>query len=154
MEQRYGLKAIELALENLASGGGPFGAVIVRDGEIIATGSNRVTQNHDPTAHAEIVAIRAACKKLGVFHLEGCTLYSSCEPCPMCLSAIYWAQIDQVYYCATRVDAEEAGFADDHIYKEIPLAPEERSIRMRQFLRKEALEVFDAWREQEDKVPY
>ena len=151
---QHARKAIELARENMVSGGGPFGAVIVRDGEVIATGANRVTANHDPTAHAEVVAIRRACASLKVFHLEGCEIYSSCEPCPMCLAAIYWAKLDRVYYCATRQDAEQAGFADDHIYREIPLQPTERSIGMRQVLRDEALAVFDAWRAKDDKVPY
>ena len=151
---QHAREAIELARENMASGGGPFGAVIIRDGEVIATGTNRVTANHDPTAHAEVVAIRRACASLKVFHLEGCEIYSSCEPCPMCLAAIYWAKLERVYYCATRQDAEQAGFADDHIYREIPLQPAERSIGMRQILRDEALAVFDAWRAKDDKVPY
>ena len=151
---QHAREAIELARENMASGGGPFGAVIIRDGEVIATGANRVTANYDPTAHAEVVAIRSACASLKVFHLEGCEIYSSCEPCPMCLAAIYWAKLDRVYYCATRQDAEQAGFADDHIYREIPLQPAERSIGMRQILRDEALAVFDAWRAKDDKVPY
>ncbi|MEC9464932.1 MAG: nucleoside deaminase [Myxococcota bacterium] len=150
----YARQAIALARTNMEQGGGPFGALIVRDGEVIATGANRVTATHDPTAHAEVVAIRRACAELKVFHLEGCDIYSSCEPCPMCLSAIYWAKVDRVYYCATRVDAADAGFADDHIYREIPLEPARRSKAMKQILRHEALTVFDAWRSKDDKVPY
>ena len=151
---RYAREAIALARKNMDEGGGPFGAVIIRDGEVVATGANRVTATHDPTAHAEIVAIRRACEALQVFHLEGCEIISSCEPCPMCLSAIYWAKLDRVYYCATRKDAEDVGFADDHIYREIPLDPSERSVVMTQLLRGEALRVFDAWRAKDDKVPY
>ena len=138
----------------MRQGGGPFGALIVRDGEVIATGVNRVTATHDPTAHAEVVAIRRACATLKVFHLEGCEIYSSCEPCPMCLSAVYWAKLDRVYYCATRVDAADVGFADDHIYREIPLEPAQRTMAMKQILREEALTVFDAWRSKDDKIPY
>ena len=151
---RYAREAIALAHENMRQGGGPFGALIVRDGEVIATGVNRVTATHDPTAHAEVVAIRRACATLKVFHLEGCEIYSSCEPCPMCLSAVYWAKLDRVYYCATRVDAADVGFADDHIYREIPLEPAQRTMAMKQILREEALTVFDAWRSKDDKIPY
>ena len=154
MKNKFMKRAIELSIESVNKGGEPFGCVIVKDEKIVSEGSNKVTSTNDPTAHGEIVTIRNACKKLNNFNLKGCELYSSTEPCPMCLAAIYWAKLDRVYYCATRQDAELAGFADDHIYREIPLQPQERSIGMTQILRDEALVVFDAWRAKDDKVPY
>lgn len=119
-EQFFMMRAIELAIEGVrANSGGPFGAVIVKNGEIIGEGWNQVTSTSDPTAHAEIVAIRRACEKLGTFHLEGCVIYTSCEPCPMCLGAIYWAKLEKIFYSCTRKDAASIGFADDFIYEEI-----------------------------------
>ena len=147
-------EAIELAVNNVAEGGGPFGCVIVCDGKVIARGVNRVTQTNDPTAHAEVVAIRAACQALKSFQLEGCELYTSCEPCPMCLAAIYWARFKKVYYANTRKDAAKIAFDDDLIYREIVLPITKRKIPMRQLLRKEALEVFKAWQEKVDKIRY
>lgn len=149
------IKAIELAKNNIEKEcGGPFGAVIVKNGEIIATGANHVTTENDPTAHAEIVAIRNACKKLGTFQLEGCELYTSCEPCPMCLGAIYWARPDRFYYAASKSDAAKAGFDDSFIYDEIVLKPEERSIPGIQALQQEAVKVFSVWTELENKTDY
>lgn len=148
-------EAIELAVENVESGlGGPFAAMIVEDGSILAEGTNRVTTVHDPTAHAEITAIRAACKERGDFELAGCTLYSTCEPCPMCLGAIYWARLDRVVYAATRADAADAGFDDDHIYQEIDKAPADRRIPMMQRLDEEAQRPFEAWREYDERIEY
>lgn len=148
-------EAIKLAVENVESGlGGPFAALIVEGGSILAEGTNRVTTVHDPTAHAEITAIRAACKERGDFELTGCTLYSTCEPCPMCLGAIYWARLDRVVYAATRADAADAGFDDDHIYREIDKAPAERRIPMKQRLETEAQRPFEAWRDYDDRIEY
>lgn len=148
-------EAIELAVENVESGlGGPFGALVVEDGSVLAEGTNRVTTVHDPTAHAEITAIRAACKERGDFELKGCTLYSTCEPCPMCLGAIYWARLDRVVYAATRADAADAGFDDDHIYEEIDKPPAERRIPMEQLLRHESQRPFDAWRDYDERIEY
>jgi len=147
-------KAIELAVQNVGEGGGPFGAVIVREGEIIATGCNRVTGNNDPTAHAEIQAIREACRKLNTFSLRGCVLYSSCEPCPMCLSAIYWARLDRIYYAATHKDAARAGFDDSHIYQEVRKKPSERQLAIEQLKIARALDPFNAWDDQAEKIPY
>ncbi len=139
--------AIDLAQEKMRAGeGGPFGAVVVRRGEVIGRGWNRVTSANDPTAHAEIVAIRDACAKLGDFSLAGCELYASCEPCPMCLAAIYWARLDHVYYAATREDAAAAGFDDAMIYREIPLSPAERSLPCTHVPCPGAAEVFFVWR--------
>ncbi len=147
--------AIKLSFEKMNEGnGGPFGCIIARDGEIIAEGYNRVTSTNDPTAHGEIVAIREACKKLGTFSLEGCVLYTSCEPCPMCLSAIYWARISKVFYANTRKDAAGIGFDDDFIYREIPLDINDRSVPMEQILHEEALPAFKAWEDKPDKVRY
>jgi guanine deaminase len=134
--------------------GGPFGCVVVRRGQIVARGENRVTSTNDPTAHAEVTAIREACRSLGVFQLTDCELYTSCEPCPMCLAAIYWARIPQVYYGNTRADAAAIGFDDDFIYQQIPLPPEQRSITMRPLLREAAQAAFQEWREKTDKVKY
>jgi guanine deaminase len=147
--------AIALAEKNVADGvGGPFGAVIVRDGEIIGEGTNLVTSANDPTAHAEVVAIRRACEKLGTYNLEGCEIYTSCEPCPMCLSAIYWARLDRIFYGNTKVDAAEIDFDDDFLYTEIPKPIAERSIPTEQMLHEESIKAFQAWAVSEDKVPY
>lgn len=146
--------AIELSEENVDQGGGPFGAVIVRDGQVVATGANRVVPNNDPTAHAEITAIRAACAKEGNFKLEGCTIYTSCEPCPMCLSAIYWAGIERVCYANTKLDAAQIEFDDSFIYDQLELPYEDRSIRCEHFMRDEALKVFRKWTDKQDKVRY
>ncbi|WP_062043683.1 nucleoside deaminase [Lentimicrobium saccharophilum] len=148
-------EALRLAEENISSGnGGPFGAVVVKDGKIIARGSNHVTSNNDPTAHAEVVAIREACTVLGDFQLKGCEIYCSCEPCPMCLGAIYWARPERIYFAASRQDAADAGFDDDFIYREISLNPGQRSIPAGQLLREEALHVFRQWKESDRKIPY
>jgi len=147
-------RAIELSLENVKKGGGPFGAVIVRKGEILAESCNLVTALNDPTAHAEINAIREAARKLETFDLSGCVIYASCEPCPMCLGAIYWARIDKVIFANTTSDAQSIGFADSRIYKEISRPPQERDIEFRQLLREEALRAFKAWEESENKIEY
>jgi tRNA(Arg) A34 adenosine deaminase TadA len=154
MEEKFLRQAIELAKESIKNGGGPFGAVIVKDGGIIASASNSVTKDLDPTAHAEVNCIRQACRKLGVFNLEGCEIYSSCEPCPMCLSAIYWAHIDKIYYAATKADAAYGGFDDDFIYREIALSKEQRGIPAINSLREEGKKVFDIWRRTENKTAY
>lgn len=155
MEHDYFMRqAIALAVENVKNGGGPFGAVIVKDGRVVATGVNRVVPNNDPTAHAEVNAIRAACVKLGTFNLSGCVLYTSCEPCPMCLGAIYWAHIDKIYYGATQYDAAAVGFDDSFIYRELELKPAERNKPVENILHNEALAPFDAWRSKADKVEY
>lgn len=147
-------EAIRLASANVDNGGGPFGAVIARGGEIIATGVNRVTANCDPTAHAEVSAIRAAAQKLGTFNLSGCDIYSSCEPCPMCLGAIYWARLDRLFYGNTKADAARIGFDDAFIYKELALPLSERTLRAEQLLGKEAIATFEAWEQKTDKTPY
>lgn len=148
-------QAIRLSAEKMHSGeGGPFGAVIVKDGRVVGTGWNRVTSANDPTAHAEIVAIRDACARLETFSLAGATIYASCEPCPMCLAAIYWARLDALRYAATRQDAAAAGFDDSLIYEQVPLAPQARSLPTVQALREEALAALRAWCEKEDRVPY
>ena len=147
-------EAIRLASANVENGGGPFGAVIARGGEIIATGVNRVTANCDPTAHAEVSAIRAAAQKLGTFNLSGCEIYSSCEPCPMCLGAIYWARLDRLFYGNTKADAARIGFDDAFIYKELALPRSERTLRAEQLLGKEAIATFEAWEQKTDKTPY
>ena len=147
--------AIDLAVDNVTSGlGGPFAALVVEDDTVLATGTNRVTTIHDPTAHAEITAIRAACKERGDFSLEGCTLYSTCEPCPMCLGAIYWARLDAVVYAATRSDAADAGFDDHEIYDEIDKAPQDRSIPMTQHLESEGQRPFEAWLDYDERIEY
>lgn len=146
--------AIRLSEENIDNGGGPFGAVIVKDGEIVATGANRVVPNNDPTAHAEVTAIRQACAKLGTFSLAGCTIYSSCEPCPMCLSAIYWAGIKRLCYGNTKDDAKAIDFDDSFIYDQLELAYVDRSIECEHFMRNEALRAFRKWQEKTDKIPY
>ncbi|MBI2604635.1 MAG: nucleoside deaminase [Deltaproteobacteria bacterium] len=148
-------QAIELARRNVnGSNGGPFGAVVVKDGKVIAEGNNQVTSLQDPTAHAEVQAIRKACQALGTFDLSGCEIYSSCEPCPMCLGAIYWARPARVYFGATRQDAARAGFDDDLIYSEINVAPERRKIPMKQIRLDETDSVFSAWNSKEDKIRY
>ncbi len=148
-------RAITLAHEKMAAGeGGPFGAVVVKDGEIIAEGHNQVTSANDPTAHAEVNAIRTACAKLGTFNLQGCEIFSSCEPCPMCLSAIYWARLDRVFFANTRADAARIGFDDDHIYREVALPLAERAIPMEQLLGEEGRVTFDAWLANPDKIQY
>ena len=155
MRNPFMARAIELSLENVRSGiGGPFAAVIVRDGQIVAEGANRVTSTNDPTAHAEIVAIREACKILGTFALIDCDLYTSCEPCPMCLGAIYWARLRQVYFGNTAADAADAGFDDSFIYEEIARPHLRRKIPMSEMMRKEALEAFRAWSAKADKAAY
>lgn len=154
-DERFLREAIRLAREGMNSGqGGPFGAVVVKDGEIIGSGPNRVTSTNDPTAHAEVVAIRDACEHLGTFQLEGCTLYASCEPCPMCLGAIYWARPSRVVYAARHADAAEAGFDDSFIYQEIAKPHENRRIPMQQLLADEAKTVFKEWIVKGSKIPY
>ena len=147
-------RAIELSKESVRNGGGPFGAVIAKDGEIIAEGSNCVTIDNDPTAHAEVSTIRKACKKLGTFDLSGCDIFTSCEPCPMCLGAIYWAHLDKIYYANDRKDAAKIGFDDDFIYEELPLKPQERQKPSEILLREEAFEAFRMWQEKDDKTEY
>ena len=143
-----------MSAESVQSGGGPFGAVIVRDGEIIARGENRVTVCNDPTAHAEVSAIREAAARMGTYDLSGCEIYSSCEPCPMCLGAIYWARLDRLYYAGTRADAANVGFDDAHIYEELPLDPSQRELPTQTLLREEAQRVFEAWAGKLDKKEY
>src|SRR5260370_1276416 len=148
-------RAIALALENVRSGsGGPLAAVIVKDGRIIAEGANRVILTNDPTAHAEIVAIREACRVLADFQLRGCDLYTTCEPCPMCLGAIYWARPARTFYAANAADAADAGFDDAFIYDELQIAPDGRRIPMTQLLRDDSLVIFSAWKRQENKTLY
>jgi len=147
-------KAIALSIENIKNGGGPFGAVIVKDGEIVATGVNRVTANTDPTAHAEVNAIREASKILGTYDLAGCDIYTSCEPCPMCLGAVYWAHLDKMFYGNTKTDAKEIGFDDSFIYEELELKPESRRVKTTQLLANEAIVAFQAWTKAEDKISY
>ncbi len=153
-DKLYMQRAIDLSIDNVRNGGGPFGAVIVREGEVIAEGTNRVTANIDPTAHAEVMAIRRACQQVKDFHLTGCTIYTSCEPCPMCLSAIYWAGIDRICYANTKEDADAIGFGDDFIYKELDLPMDSRTIPAQQLMHAEALQAFREWEEKEDKVEY
>jgi len=148
-------QAIALATENVTSGrGGPFGAVVVRDNQVIATGVNQVTATNDPTAHAEVVAIRAACKALGTFQLRGCVVYTSCEPCPMCLAALYWSRCDAVFYGNSAADAASIGFDDSFLYQQVALPMERRSLPMQRLLPGEAAASFEAWRNQTDKIEY
>ena len=148
-------RAIELALFGSQNGhGGPFGAVVVKDGKIIGEGYSRVTVTNDPTAHAEVIAIRMACEKTGHFQLEGCDLYCSCEPCPMCLGAIYWSRPSRVFYASTRYDAADAGFDDQFIYDELPVTHEERKIPMYLYQKEKAAEVFKNWKDNPSKVKY
>jgi len=153
-KKKFMRKAIALSIENIQNGGGPFGAVIVKDGKVIATGVNRVTANNDPTAHAEVTAIRKASKKLGTFDLAGCEIYTSCEPCPMCLGAVYWAHLDKMYYGNTKTDAKNIGFDDSFIYDEIDLKPENRRVETTQILPDEAIKAFETWAKSEDKIEY
>ncbi|MFB9845303.1 nucleoside deaminase [Mucilaginibacter ginsenosidivorans] len=147
--------AIKLSEQNVKEGiGGPFGAVIVKDGQIVAQSANRVVPQNDPTAHAEVSAIRLACNKLGTYDLSGCTIYTSCEPCPMCLGAIYWARIDAIYYANTKTDAADIGFDDHFIYREIELPMSERKLKITQLLRDEALPAFKLWQASESKTSY
>ena len=154
MKNKFMQRAIELSLESINSGGGPFGSVIVKDEKIISEGMNRGTLDNDPTSHGEIVAIRNACKKLNTFNLSNCSLYSSCEPCPMCMSAIYWSRIGKVYYANTRDDAKKINFDDSLIYSEIPKKNEDKKISMKQMMRNEALKAFDIWDKKTDKIEY
>ena len=153
-EEMFMKEAIRMSQESIENGGGPFGAVIVKNGEIIAKTSNKVTQENDPTAHAEVTAIRSAAKKLNTFNLSGCEIYTSCEPCPMCFGAIYWARLDKLYFANTKADAKDIGFDDSFIYKEIELPIDKRSIPNIQIMRHEALMVFKEWEEKEDKIEY
>ena len=154
-DERFLRLAIDASRSGMDRGdGGPFGCVIVKDGTVVGAGNNRVTSTNDPTAHAEVVAIRDACDKLDDFQLAGCTIYTSCEPCPMCLGAIYWARPDRVVFAATREDAAEAGFDDQLIYDELPLPPDKRKFPMERMMREEAKEVFNAWIAMEGKVKY
>ena len=153
-DKEYMREAIRLADESVKNGGGPFGAVIVKDGEIVAGRSNSVTIDNDPTAHAEVNTIREACRKLGTFDLSDCVIYTSCEPCPMCLGAIYWARISRIYYGNTKKDAAAIDFADDFIYKELEHSVHHRSVPFIPLLRDEAIKTFEAWRAKGDKVEY
>ena len=153
-KEKFMLKAIELSKKSIAEGGGPFGCVIVKENNIIAEGYNQVTKNNDPTAHAEIVTIRKACYKLDTFDLSGVEIFTSCEPCPMCLSAIYWAHINEVYYGNSRKDAALIDFDDEYIYNELKLDIKKRKIKMSQINNKEALEAFKLWGKTEDKTKY
>ena len=152
--EKFMRMAIDISIESVKNGGGPFGAVIVKDGVVIASASNSVTITNDPTAHAEVNTIRAACTHLGTFKLTECELYTSCEPCPMCLSSAYWAGIKTIYYGNTRDDAKRIDFDDSFIYDEIPIAPDKRTIPSVQILGDEAIKAFDAWSRKEDKVEY
>jgi len=155
MQNHFMAEAIRIAVESATSGlGGPFGAVVVRAGEVVASGANRVVSTGDPTAHAEIVTIRRACKHLGSFQLFGCELYSSCEPCPMCLGAAYWARVDRIWFAATREDAAEAGFDDAFLYDEFAMPLSERRIPTENLMRTEAAEGFRAWLGFRQKAPY
>ena len=153
-KNKFMLKAIELSIKSAETIGGPFGCVIVKDNKIISEGSNKVTSTNDPTAHGEIVAIRDACLKLNTFNLSGCELYSSCEPCPMCLSAIYWSRIEKIFYANSRNDAKNIDFDDSFIYSEINKKIEDRKIQMIQMHRDEALKAFKIWNEKVDKIKY
>ena len=147
-------EAVKLSLDNIDHDGGPFGAVIVKDGKIIARGANRVTASVDPTAHAEVNAIREAARVLGTFDLSGCEIYTSCEPCPMCLGAIYWAHLDKVYYGNTKADAKEIGFDDSFIYDELALPLEKRHLNVVPMMRDEAIKAFEKWENKSDKIEY
>lgn len=154
-DRQFMLRAIELARSGMESGdGGPFGCVVVKDGRVVGEGNNRVTSTNDPTAHAEVVAIREACKTLDAFQLDGCSIYTSCEPCPMCLGAIYWARPAQVFYACTREDAAAVGFDDDFIYDEIALPNEDRKRLMINLLRDEGVALFQDWDAKPDKIEY
>ena len=154
MKNEFMKRAIDLSIESVNKGGGPFGCVIVKGGTIVSEGFNKVTSTNDPTAHGEVVAIREACKKINNFSLKGCELYSTCEPCPMCLSAIYWARIDKIYYANTRKDAQKIDFDDSLIYSEFQKNIDKRKIPMIQMMRNEALKAFELWDKKTDKVKY
>ncbi len=155
MQNSFMAKAIELSIENVRSGnGGPFAAVIVKEGKVIAQGTNRVAYSNDPTAHAEIVAIREACRVLGHFQLTGCEIYTTCEPCPMCMAAIYWARPAKVYFASTGEDAAHYGFDDAHIREQLQLPPVQKQIPMVQIMRDQALKVFPLWEQKTDKIEY
>jgi tRNA(Arg) A34 adenosine deaminase TadA len=152
--EKFMRKAITLSIENIKKGGGPFAAVIIKDDKIVSTGTNGVTIHNDPTAHAEVTAIRKAAKKLGTFDLSGCEIYTSCEPCPMCLGAVYWAHLDKMYYGNTKTDAKNIGFDDSFIYDEIELKLSDRRLKSVQKLPDEAIKAFDAWKNTTDKIEY
>jgi guanine deaminase len=155
MDNPFMARAIQLAVENVRSpSGGPFGAVIVKDGGIVAEGANQVTSSNDPTAHAEVLAIRAACAKLKTFELHDCDIYTSCEPCPMCLGAIYWARLSRIYFASAAADASKAGFDDSLIYREIAQPHAKRAIPMIQMMHEESLAAFRAWEEKLNKIAY
>ena len=154
MSNKFMMKAIELSIQSVNNGTGPFGAVIVKNNKIISEGFNTVTLSNDPTSHAEIVAIRATCKELSNFSLEDCDLYTTCEPCPMCLSAIYWARINKIYYANTRSDAKKIDFSDAMIYEELNKTINERKIPMHQMMREEAIKAFEMWDKETDKIKY
>jgi guanine deaminase len=155
MNNPFMARAIQLSIDGVQSGrGGPFGAVIVRDGKIVAEGMNQVTSTNDPTAHAEVMAIRQACERLGAFELKDCELYTSCEPCPMCLGAIYWARLARIYFANSAQDAASIGFDDSFIYSQLSQSPSLRSIPAIQMMREEALAGFRMWAEKLDKIPY
>jgi tRNA(Arg) A34 adenosine deaminase TadA len=155
MNKRFMREAIRLSIQMMRRGkGGPFGAVVVKNGKIVGRGCNQVTSSNDPTAHAEIVAIREACKRLKTFQLDDCELYTSCEPCPMCLSAIYWSRLGGIYYGNTRKDAAKIAFDDDFIYREVGLPIRKRALVMKQLLRDEAMDAFKEWEQKTDKIPY
>lgn len=154
MNARFMARAIELSMQNVSRGGGPFGAVVVKDGQIIGEGTNQVTSTNDPSAHAEVTAIREACSRLGTFQLDGCEIFSSCEPCPMCLGLIYWARPDKLYYANTAADAADIGFDDARIYQQLKLPPAQRAISQEQIMHEEALAAFRAWQERPNKTIY
>ncbi len=155
MNEAFMREAIALSIEKMEAGeGGPFGAVVVKDGAVVGRGWNRVTSSNDPTAHAEVMAIRDACQALGTFDLSGCELYTSCEPCPMCLAAIYWARLDKLYYAATRADAAAAGFDDEFLYQEVSKPWKNRELSAEQGLAAEAQKAFNAWKDKADRTPY
>jgi tRNA(Arg) A34 adenosine deaminase TadA len=155
MNGKFMREAIRLSIQTMRRGkGGPFGAVIVRNGKVVGRGSNQVTSTNDPTAHAEILAIREACQRLKTFQLDDCDLYTSCEPCPMCLSAIYWARLGRVFYANTRQDAARIDFDDDFIYREVSLPIGKRTLKMKQLLHEEALAAFAEWQQKTDKILY
>ena len=153
-DRRFMREAIRLANESVEHGGGPFGAVVVKEGTVVSGSSNSVTLDNDPTAHAEVNAIRQACRQLGTFDLSGCVIYTSCEPCPMCLGAIYWAHIDRIYYANTRKDANTIGFADNFIYDELSRPLPDRTLPILPLLRNEGLHTFRLWQQKEDKTAY
>jgi guanine deaminase len=155
VENPFMARAIELAIENVRSGrGGPFAALVVKDGRIVGEGTNRVTASNDPTAHAEVVAIRAACEAMGTFQLDGCDVYTTCEPCPMCLGAIYWARPARVYFACTAADAATAGFDDAFIYQQLRMPLAERKIPFLEIMREESLACFRAWADKKDRIDY